>query len=555
MFASELAKPTSICLGAFEGDLLVGYAINSRYVDAWHVMNVAVDPDHQGRGIARQLLERLFELTADDQRRGYTLEVRVSNADRDPPLRAGRLRAARHPPRLLRRQPGGRADHVARRQAADVILGIETSCDETAAALVTARRRDPGERRRLAGRAARAVRRRRPRDREPPPPRARHPRRSSRRSPTPSATLDDVELVAVTSRPGPDRRAARRRLSAAKALAWARRLPLVARQPPARPRRLALPASRSTSSRRSPACSRAAATRCCSTSSERGGVPRARDDARRRGRRGVRQGRAPARARLPRRPGDRRARRPGRPRGVRLPRRAGSRASTSRSPGSRRRCSTPSATFPPAELEHRRADLAASYQRAIVRALVERDRGRRARPDRGRRRCRGQLRASRGAAARGARAARALHRQRRDDRLGRPLHRAPSHTPSTFRSMPTRRPVERCWRSARRRSPSRSRSSGALRSDHGPAKLVVPAASWRGLVGATPTPVAQRAAGDRRAEGAVARRPGRRGRRPRDRGAGARVDGGRLRRADAAAHVARARRASPSSPTTPTRAC
>jgi ribosomal-protein-alanine N-acetyltransferase len=80
MFASELAKPTSICLGAFEGEQLVGYVINSRYVDAWHVMNVAVDPDHQRRGIATTLLQRLFELTADDERRGYTLEVRVSNA-------------------------------------------------------------------------------------------------------------------------------------------------------------------------------------------------------------------------------------------------------------------------------------------------------------------------------------------------------------------------------------------------------------------------------------------------------------------------------------------
>ena len=79
MFASELAKPTSICLGAFEGDQLVGYVINSRYVDAWHVMNVAVDPDHQRRGIATTLLERLFELTTGDDRRGYTLEVRVSN--------------------------------------------------------------------------------------------------------------------------------------------------------------------------------------------------------------------------------------------------------------------------------------------------------------------------------------------------------------------------------------------------------------------------------------------------------------------------------------------
>jgi ribosomal-protein-alanine N-acetyltransferase len=79
MFASELAKPSSICLGAFEGERLIGYVVNSRYVDAWHVMNVAVDPDYRRRGVATQLLERLFELTADDERRGYTLEVRVSN--------------------------------------------------------------------------------------------------------------------------------------------------------------------------------------------------------------------------------------------------------------------------------------------------------------------------------------------------------------------------------------------------------------------------------------------------------------------------------------------
>ena len=83
MFAGELAKPSSICLGAFEVDgergKLSGYLIVSRYVDAWHVMNVATDPDHRGRGIATMLLERLFELTSDDARRGYTLEVRVSN--------------------------------------------------------------------------------------------------------------------------------------------------------------------------------------------------------------------------------------------------------------------------------------------------------------------------------------------------------------------------------------------------------------------------------------------------------------------------------------------
>jgi ribosomal-protein-alanine N-acetyltransferase len=84
MFAGELAKPSSICLGAFDVDgedgTLVGYLIVSRYVDAWHVMNIAVDPEHRGRGIATMLLERLFEVTSEDARRGYTLEVRVSNA-------------------------------------------------------------------------------------------------------------------------------------------------------------------------------------------------------------------------------------------------------------------------------------------------------------------------------------------------------------------------------------------------------------------------------------------------------------------------------------------
>jgi ribosomal-protein-alanine N-acetyltransferase len=80
MFASELGKRSSICLGAFDGEQLVGYIVNARYVDAWHVMNVAVDPDHRRRGVATRLLSRFFELTDDDAQRGYTLEVRVSNA-------------------------------------------------------------------------------------------------------------------------------------------------------------------------------------------------------------------------------------------------------------------------------------------------------------------------------------------------------------------------------------------------------------------------------------------------------------------------------------------
>src|ERR687897_573169 len=63
----------------YVGDGAVGYRVISRYVDAWHVMNVAVTAGYRRRGIARALLERLFEVTASDERRGYTLEVRVSN--------------------------------------------------------------------------------------------------------------------------------------------------------------------------------------------------------------------------------------------------------------------------------------------------------------------------------------------------------------------------------------------------------------------------------------------------------------------------------------------
>jgi [ribosomal protein S18]-alanine N-acetyltransferase len=81
MFAGELAKPSSISLGAFEPETgrLLGYLIISRYVDAWHVMNLAVALRYRRRRIASTLLEHLFELTSGEGRRGYTLEVRVSN--------------------------------------------------------------------------------------------------------------------------------------------------------------------------------------------------------------------------------------------------------------------------------------------------------------------------------------------------------------------------------------------------------------------------------------------------------------------------------------------
>ena len=87
-------------------------------------------------------------------------------------------------------------------------------------------RAHPLERRRLAGRAARPLRRRRARGRVAPAPRARRARSSPRRSSEAGPTLAEVETVAVTRGPGLIG-ALLVGISAAKALAWSRRLPLV----------------------------------------------------------------------------------------------------------------------------------------------------------------------------------------------------------------------------------------------------------------------------------------------------------------------------------------
>ncbi len=91
-----------------------GYLIVARYVDAWHVMNVAVDPTWRGRGVARALLEQAVR--ADRRRRRARLHARGARLQphRHPSVRVARVRGHGRAPRLLHGQSRGRAHHVAR---------------------------------------------------------------------------------------------------------------------------------------------------------------------------------------------------------------------------------------------------------------------------------------------------------------------------------------------------------------------------------------------------------------------------------------------------------
>ena len=240
----------------------------------------------------------------------------------------------------------------------------------------------------LAG-GARALRRRRPGDRLAPPPRARRTLIVAQALARRGRELERLELVAATQGPGLVG-ALLVGLSTAKALAAAPRAAVRARRSPAGARRRELPALDGASARRLRAAvrlpDRQRRSHAAGARARARRLRRARPHARRRRRRGVRQGRADARPRLPRRRRARAPRRRGRSRGVRLPRlarRARARAGAA-PPGLRaqprlllRGPEDGAALHASRALRGEvaasaRADLAASYQAAIVDSLVER---------------------------------------------------------------------------------------------------------------------------------------------------------------------------------------
>ena len=79
MFVLELSKPSGFCLAASSGDELLGYLVCSRYDQVWHLMNVAVAPEHRRAGVATRLINQLFDESGSEL--PFTLEVRVSNRE------------------------------------------------------------------------------------------------------------------------------------------------------------------------------------------------------------------------------------------------------------------------------------------------------------------------------------------------------------------------------------------------------------------------------------------------------------------------------------------
>ena len=128
-----------------------------------------------------------------------------------------------------------RSDAVTRRPAR-LVLGIETSCDETAAAVVGGRRRGAVVGGLEPGRPARRLRRGGPRDRRPGPSRAADPGRRPRRSAGAGLSAGPRACDAVAATIGPGLIGSLLvGVSEAKALALAWDVPFVGRQPPRGP--------------------------------------------------------------------------------------------------------------------------------------------------------------------------------------------------------------------------------------------------------------------------------------------------------------------------------
>lgn len=79
MFEDELFNPNAIYFVAEDRGKVCGYAGMWKIIDEGHVTNLAVHPDHRGKGFGKKLIQSLISYSKDNGINAITLEVRVSN--------------------------------------------------------------------------------------------------------------------------------------------------------------------------------------------------------------------------------------------------------------------------------------------------------------------------------------------------------------------------------------------------------------------------------------------------------------------------------------------
>jgi N6-L-threonylcarbamoyladenine synthase len=164
MLADELHQALGWTAVAIDDEgMVVGFLIGRRYPDVWHLMDLAVAPGRRRRGVGRALL-RAFLATAAGERRGVLLEVRHGNAPAIALYRAegfaalsirrhyypdtgedavvmlhdaiGAVDAGDEPVAAGTSLQAGRGESDASGLDGP-LLAIESSCDDTAAAVLT----------------------------------------------------------------------------------------------------------------------------------------------------------------------------------------------------------------------------------------------------------------------------------------------------------------------------------------------------------------------------------------------------------------------------------
>lgn len=154
MFTDELRLPDrAYVVGEEDGEVL-GYAGAMVIAGDAHLMNIAVDERARGTGLGRRLLERVMRDTRELGAERITLEVRPSNTAAIHLYESGGLERVGIRPRYyndsgedaiimwgdLPGLPSIIAEETAaqteRDAGSELILAIETSCDETAAAVM-----------------------------------------------------------------------------------------------------------------------------------------------------------------------------------------------------------------------------------------------------------------------------------------------------------------------------------------------------------------------------------------------------------------------------------